>query len=165
VADAEVSIADVVGLLAERWRARCRDMESYLHSTFGVLAPKSIPKRLHLSQMADGTIHPENIGHAFAAVWLVEASGIREVPLNFEWQTRWATDESDTYYLMHSYSFVADGGDLLLSERYGPGLKHRSRGRLIAGLPLEAEWTTCWHTGPEQRHAEPSAAPDGDKVS
>ena len=92
---------------------------------------------------------------------MIEGEAIREVPLNFEWQTRWNTDESDTYYLMHAYSFVAEGGELLLSERYGPGLVHRSRCRLVPGPRLTAEWTTCWHTGPEQRRAEPGAAADG----
>lgn len=142
----EVPIVEVVELLVERWRARCRDLDGYLRSTFGIPAPDPIPTRLHLSQMADGTIHPEDIGHNFAAVWLVDAGGIREVPLNFEWQTRWDTDESDRYYLMHSYSFVAEDGDLLLSERYGPGLVHRSRGRLVTGPPLTAKWDTCWHS-------------------
>ncbi len=110
MAVAEVSIAAVVELLAERWRTRCRDLDAYLRSTFGVPAPDSIPSRLHLTQMADGTIDPENIGHYFSVAWLVEADEIQEVPLNFEWQTRYDTDESDTYYLMHSYSFVAEGG-------------------------------------------------------
>lgn len=161
MAFAEVSIAAIVELLAERWRTRCRDLDTYLRSTFGVSAPDSIPARMHLSQMADGTIHPENIGHNFATVWLVEADRIQEVPLNFEWQTRYDTDESDTYYLMHAYSFVSEGGELLLSERYGSGMLHRSRGRLNVGPPLTAEWTTCWHTGPEQSHADPCALPDG----
>ena len=163
MAVAEVPIAAVVELLAERWRVRCRDLDSFLRSTFGVPAPQPIPTRLHLSQMADGTIRPENIGHDFAAVWLVETGGLREVPLNFEWRTRWDTDPSDAYYLMHAYSFVAEGGELLLSERYGPGLVHRSRGRLVPGTPLTAEWTTCWHTGPEQRHAAPGTSSGGEQ--
>ena len=48
MADAEVPIAEVVELLAERWHARCRDLDNYLRSTFGVPAPKPIPARLHL---------------------------------------------------------------------------------------------------------------------
>lgn len=156
---AEVSIR-VVELLAERWRARCRELDSYLRSTFGVPAPTLIPARLHLSQMADGTVRPAKIGHMFAAVWVVEASEIQEVPLDFEWRTRWNTDETDHYYLMHAYSFVAEGGELLLSERYGPELTHRSRGRFVPGPPLTAEWVTLWHSGPKQRHAEPGTTPD-----
>lgn len=157
-------IAAVAELLAERWRARCRDLDNYLRSTFRMPAPEAIPARLHLSQMADGSFRPENIGHMFAAVWMVEAGGVRPVPMDFEWRTRWATDESDTYYLMHAYSFVAEGGEMLLSERYGPRLVHRSRGRLVVGPPLTAEWTTCWHTGPAHKQAEPRATPDrGDK--
>ncbi|MGL6075871.1 MAG: hypothetical protein ACRC8S_17075 [Fimbriiglobus sp.] len=143
----EWAIAPIIELLAERWRTRCRDLDGYLRATFGVSAPPMIPERLFLSQMVDGTIHPENIGHDFAAVWLVERDTVREVPLNFEWRTRWDTDESDCYYLMHSYSFVSEGDELLLSERYGPGLTHRFRGRLSIGPPLSAEWVTCWHSG------------------
>jgi hypothetical protein len=156
--DVDVPIAALVELLGERWRIRCGVLEYYLRSTFGVAAPAVIPARLHLSQMADGTVCPENIGHNFAAVWLVECDVVRQVPLDFEWQTRYDTDESSTYYLMHAYSFVVEGDKLLLSERYGPGMVHRSRGRLIPGPPLSAAWTTSWHTGPEQSHAEPVAA-------
>src|SRR5262245_53661382 len=108
--------------------------------------------------MADSSIRPENIGHMFAAVWLVEAGRVCQVPREFEWRTRWDSDASDTHYLMHAYSFVADGGELLRSERYGPGLKDRSRGRLAPGPPLTAAWMTCWHTGPEARQAELDAA-------
>ena len=35
MAFAEVSIAAIVELLAERWRTRCRDLDTYLRSTFG----------------------------------------------------------------------------------------------------------------------------------
>lgn len=144
-----VPIPAVVELLAERWRARCRDRGDYLRSTFGVFAPAPLPTRLHLSRMADGSVRPENIGHDFAAVWVVEAGGVRPVPLDFEYRTRWDTDTSDTYYLMHAYSFVAEGEEVLLSERYGPQLRQRSRGRLVSGPPLTAEWSTLWHTGPD----------------
>lgn len=157
MAIARVPITAVVELLAERWRARCHCLDDYLRTTFGVPAPASIPARLHLSQMADGTICPEQIGHLFAALWLVDAGGVREVSLDFEWCTRWDTDESGLHYLMHAYSFVAEGEELLLSERYGPGLKHRSRGRLVSGLPLRVAWRTSWHTGPE--HGKPPQAP------
>lgn len=148
---AELPNIEVVELLVEHWRARCRDFDNYLHATFGMPAPMCIPTRLHLSQMADGSIYPENIGHDFAAVWLIEGLSIQKVPLNFEWQTRWDTDESDTYYLMHSYSFVIEGEELLLSERYGPNLIHRSRGVLAKEQPKSVKWTTCWHSGPEKK--------------
>src|SRR5690349_15192519 len=114
----EVPISAVVDLLAAHWRTRVAGLDGYLRSTFGVPAPHLLPVRLHLSQMADGSINPQDIGHMFAAVWLVEASGVQAVPMDFEQLTRWDTDESDTYYLMTAYSFVAEGDRLLLSERY-----------------------------------------------
>jgi hypothetical protein len=154
----EVPIMTLVGLLADRWRSRCRDLDNYLRSTFGVPAPNPIPTRLHLSQMANGSVRPENIGSMFAAVWLVELGSVREVPLDFEWQTRWNTDELDIYFLTHAYSFVVEGEDILLSERYGSALRHRSRCRLFIGPPLTADWSTCWTTGPEQVQAEPGDA-------
>jgi hypothetical protein len=55
VADAEVLIAEVVELLVERWRARCRELNGYLRATFGVPTPKSI--RNAPAPFADGRRH------------------------------------------------------------------------------------------------------------
>lgn len=141
-------ISVVVDLLVSHWRMRLANLDGYLWATFGVPAPSPRPVRLHLSQMADGSVHPENIGHMFAAVWVVEDCDIREAPLNFEWRTRWDTDDSGDYYRMPAYSFVAEAGELLLSERFGPRLVHRSHGRLLQGAAVAVEWTTLWHTAP-----------------
>ena len=138
-------INSVVDLLADHWRTRLASLESYLLSLFGEPAPVLLPTSLHLSQMADGTVHPQNIGHMFAAVWLVKAGSIQEVPLDFQNRTRWDTDASDKYYLMHAYSFVLDGNELLLSERYGPRLVHRSLGRIVIESPLTIKWETLWY--------------------
>jgi hypothetical protein len=142
----EPPIKSVVELLATHWRTRLAGLNSYLLSTFGVPAPENLPTSLHLSQMSDGSVNPQNIGHMFAAVWLVQVDSIQEVPLGFQNRTRWDKDESDAYYLMHAYSFVLEGDELLLSERYGPGLVHRSRGRVIAESPLAVEWETLWYS-------------------
>jgi len=139
---AQVPIGVVVDLLAAHWRTRLGRLDSYLRSTFGLAAPHPLPVRVHLSQMSDGSVNPPDIGHMFAAVWQIDADGVRMVPLDFEWRTRWDTDESGTYYLMTSYSFVAGDGELLLSERYGPGLVHRSHGRAVGSTVLAFEWTT-----------------------
>src|SRR5262245_57134049 len=110
--------------------------------------------------MLDGSM-PENLGRVAAAAWVVEGGVAVPVPVNHEWERMYATDPSDTFYLRPSYLFYRDGGEVLLSERYGPRMTHRSCGRVSsAGGAWQMEWTTRWHTGPEQRQAEPGAAPD-----
>jgi hypothetical protein len=92
---AEVSISQVVTLLAAHLRGRLAELDSYLRTTFGVPAPVPLPVMLHLSQMEDGSVNPPNIGHNFASVRLVEADAVPVVALDFEWRTRFRTDKSD----------------------------------------------------------------------
>lgn len=136
----------VVSVLIARWQTRLFGLNDYLRSTFGVDAPQPLPTSLHLSQMMDGNVKTAHIGWMFAAVWIVDGGIAREVPLNYDRRRRFETDDSGTYHIRPSYSFVHKGNKLLLSERYGPNLKHRSLGRLAShNTCVAVDWTTLWH--------------------
>jgi len=160
VADADDDVA--TALIIRHWRQRLAGLPEYLRATFAVELSGFMPSALRLVRMRDGSIRPENIGREAAAVWIVEGGEARAVPFGHEWERTWDTEPSDVFYLRPSYLFYRDGCEVLLSERYGPSVAHRSLGRISqVGGVWEVEWATCWHTDPEQRHAEPDAAADG----
>ncbi len=129
------------------WFTRRSNMAEYLHTQFGYeLESEQEFTRLIIAQTTDGNLDTNNIGGQFAAKWVVDADTLTAVDVNYAWNEMYNTDGTDSYYMTPSFLFCFDGDEILVSERYGPLLKHRIRGKCLgesAGAP-KVEWRTIW---------------------
>jgi len=104
--------------------------------------------RLFICEMADAIVAEANIGHDFSRKWVFANGVLTKVPLDFAYKEMYATDESEKVYVSPSYLFAVDSDCILLSERYGHGLKRRRLGRIQHAEPsVQVEWETLWSSG------------------
>ncbi len=140
----------VLDAFVAEWRVRLPKLAEYLNEQFGYVMthPLSV-ERLVICEQADGTVMPENIGGRFRRKWVVTEGSVREVSLDFAWREMYDTDDSGVIYVAPSFLFCCQDDLVLLSERYGSGLTHRLRGRIIDARTQtqRIEWTTLWKGG------------------
>ena len=136
----------VLATVIADWHVRLPRLAEHLTEQFGyvVTHPMAV-ERLIICEQADGTVIPENIGHLFLRKWVVLGrSDPREVSVGFSQKEMYDTDDSGVIYVSPSFLFCCQDDMVLLSERYGCGLKHRLRGRVVDdGI----QWTTLWKSG------------------
>jgi hypothetical protein len=138
---------DVLNLLHDLWRYRLENLSDYFLMQFGVATHGYSPAFLRIAQMKDGTIYPENIGHTFARVWVIESDQLVEAPLGHQARKWYDMDLTGKFYVTPSWLFVHEDIKLLLSERYEASLKHRSLGTIsFLNGRWHAEWSTRWDT-------------------
>jgi hypothetical protein len=136
--------------LAAMWNRILPNAGEYLHRQFGFpLAPVHRFLRLFICQMSDANVSTNDMGGMYARKWVMANDSLDEVALDFAYNEMYDTDESDNVFASPSYLFGYDSSGVLLSERYGPQLILRRRGKIIADSePLEIEWQTLWCIGP-----------------
>ena len=139
----------VLAMLVAEWQVRLPRLGEYLNEQFGYVVTHPLAvERLIICEQADGTVIPENIGGRFLRKWIVLGGSVRVVPLDFAWKEMYDTDDSGAIFVSPSFLFCCQDDLVLLSERYGGGLRHRLRGRVIDdGFQRGVEWTTLWNTG------------------
>ncbi len=140
----------VLQALVAMWLARLPRLREYLQSQFGYSLDRPYGcKRLIIAMMADGDMKTNNIGGLYSSKWVLVDTSLEAVSLDFAYKEMYDTDQSGDLYVSPSFLFYLEGNEVLLSERYGPGLKHRLRGRVVSPAPSPTiEWTTIWSSAP-----------------
>ena len=126
------------------------NVTEYLRNQFGFsLDPAHRFKRLFICEMADAVVSADNIGSMYAHKWVFADDDLDEVALDFAYNEMYETDESESVFVSPSHLFALDASAVLLSERYGPGLRHRRWGRILVDKEsVQIEWETLWSLGP-----------------
>lgn len=140
----------IVSYLADEWATRLPVLENYLWATFDYspVRPQKV-ERLFICVMADADVASNNIGGLYAQKWVLTHGVLEAVPLDFAYDEMYVTDESGDMFLSPSFLFCCQNDVVLLSERYGPSLVHRSRGTwIVRGEFPTIEWTTLWRSTP-----------------
>ena len=143
----EIGKDAVVRYLVEFWRASVPNIGEYLRNQFGLSLDTGFQfKRLFICEMADATVSTGNIGGMYARKWVLLNDILESVALNYAYKEMYEMDTSGKVYLSPSFLYGRDADAVLLSERYGPSLKHRRRGRILAGggQLTGIEWDTLW---------------------
>ena len=138
----------VLSNLLTLWTARLDELPNYLNANFSY-SIGSFPtiKRLFIAEMSNGDVLKDNIGSEYAHKWLIVASSLVSVSLDYAYDEMYETNASGEVYLSPSYLFCHQGNVVLLSERYGPSLKHRLRGTIIPnGEQCTIEWISLWRS-------------------
>lgn len=132
--------------LVEQWAARLPVLGAYLEATFSYRPVEPIKvKRLFIAEMADGDVMNGNIGGLYAMKWVLKGGILEPVSLDYAYDEMYETDQTESLYLSPSYLFCHQDDVVLLSERYGPSLKHRLRGRLVSiDKQPTIQWETIW---------------------
>ncbi len=78
--------------------------------------------------------------------WVLRAGVLQLVPLDYAYDEMYLQNQNGETYLSPSFLFCLEGDDVLLSERYGPNLKHRIRGRIRADGKPSIDWTSVWRS-------------------
>jgi hypothetical protein len=94
--------------------------------------------------MADGNVASGDIGGKYSRKWVLREGVLRLVPLDYAYDEMYVQDQNGETYVSPSFLFCVEGDEVLLSERYGPSLKHRLRGRIQSGRQSQIEWTSIW---------------------
>lgn len=138
----------VIHNLVDLWKERLPCLHDYLQATFGYSPVEPLEvTRLFLAQMADGDITTDNMGGVYSLKWVFSRGVLQAVPLDFAYDEMYETDPTGNLYLSPSFLFCHQEDVVLLSERYGPSLKHRVRGHLVNhGKKATIEWKTIWRS-------------------
>jgi hypothetical protein len=134
--------------IADSWLARVGSMGDYLRATFGCQLD-CLPTfdTLFIAETSDGIVASDYIGSEFSSKWTVYNGVLKSIDLESSHANLFHTDSSGTVYLMPSVIFCVDDASALVSERYGPNLKHRLRGRVVDSSDLSKlsiEWESLW---------------------
>ena len=133
--------------LVDLWTARLPALADYLQATFCFTPVRPLEvSRLFIAQMADGDVATGNIGGLFSRKWVLRGDVLESVALDYDYDKMYDTDQADEIYLSPSFLYCYQGDAVLLSERYGPGLKHRLRGQIVNIGQPSIEWVTLWST-------------------
>jgi hypothetical protein len=135
----------VLQTLVDLWVERLPSLAHHLQDTFGYSHPSSFTvDRLFIAQMADGNVASGDIGGKYSRKWVLREGVLRLVPLDYAYDEMYVQDQNGETYVSPSFLFCVEGDEVLLSERYGPSLKHRLRGRIQSGRQSQIEWTSIW---------------------
>jgi hypothetical protein len=132
--------------LLKRWVDRETHLGQFLQDQFGYsLTRPHRFRRLFIAQTSDGDVENNLPGGRFSSKWVFEHGSLRAVPLDYAHREMVETDEFDELFDSPSFLFYPDNGVILLSERYGPRLRWRLRGRIsVRESSPTIDWTTVW---------------------
>ena len=138
----------IIRHITDTWAKRLPNLAQFLFEQFGYPPTWTHEvKQLFIAEMADGDVAAGNIGGLYAAKWIFEEGVFKEVALDYHYREMYNTDPSDNLYLSPSFLFCYGQGQILISERYGPALKRRLRGKIIGDQDsIKVEWVALCST-------------------